>query len=70
MDRNIDAVDWNCERHVPTTGSGERIDLKSYGTNEVDLMHGVYNVSVEPLLVESKSKVDGPTDYLKHRMLV
>ena len=28
---------------------------KSDGTYEVDLMHGVYNVSVEPLLVESQS---------------
>ncbi len=48
----------------PATGSAERIELKSNGGCEVERIGGTYSVSVEPLLVETKSKVEGPPDYL------
>ena len=46
-----------------TSGSAERIELKADGTYEVQLLNGTFQVSVEPLLIESKSKVEGPPDY-------
>jgi hypothetical protein len=47
----------------PTTGMADRVELKAEGTYEIKVANGTYRVSVEPLLVEAKSKVEGPPDY-------
>jgi hypothetical protein len=46
----------------PTTGTAERVELKPDGTYEVELNSGNYQVTVEPLMVETKP-ADGPADY-------
>lgn len=48
----------------PKTGAAQRAELTPEGTYTISLQDGNYQICIEPLMVERKSKADTPPDYI------